>query len=125
MLTDDVIKDHGWREELNRRFGWMGGEHGLYFECLGGWRFVLKDMLERIDATLTDPEKREVFRISQIKEKFGEFRVYHNGDDRIDRIVDAAEAASHITCDVCADRGWTQGAGWISTRCSKHSGWRG
>ena len=59
MLTDDMIKDDSWREELDKSFGWMGGEHGLYFECMGGWRFILKDMLERIDATLTDPEDRD------------------------------------------------------------------
>jgi len=125
MLTNEEIGDSSWREELNRRFGWMGGEHGLWFECLGGWRFILKDTLERIDATLTDPEDREAFRISQIKEKWGELRVGHCGDERIDRIVQAAEAASHITCDVCAGRGRVQGKGWLMTRCQAHEEWRG
>jgi len=125
MLTEDMIKDDSWREELDRKFGWMGGEHGLFFECLGGWRFILRDLLERIDATLTDREDRGAFRISQVKQKFAELRVHHNGDDRIDRIVQAAEAASHITCDVCAARGRVQGKGWLSTRCAAHVDWRG
>jgi predicted RNA-binding Zn-ribbon protein involved in translation (DUF1610 family) len=125
MLTDEMIKDDTWREELDKRFGWIGGEHGLYFECLGGWRFILKDMLERIDATLTDPEDRTAFRISQVKEKLSELRCYHTGDERIERIVQASEAASHITCDVCGGRGRVQGKGWISTRCEKHTDWRG
>ena len=125
MLTEDMIRDDAWREELDKRFGWMGGEHGLWFECSGGWRFILKDMLERIDATLTDPDDRAAFRISQVKEKFGELRVHSNGDDRIDRIVQAAEAASHVTCDVCGGRGRVQGRGWLSTRCAAHENWRG
>ncbi|WP_457090585.1 hypothetical protein [Microvirga sp. P5_D2] len=126
MLTNEMIADSSWREELNKRFGWMGGEHGLYFECMGGWRFILKDFFERVEATLVTPEEREGFRISQIKEKFGSARVhFHGGDDRIDRLVAAAEAASEITCDVCGGRGRLQGKGWLSTRCEAHTDWKG
>ncbi|MFC4171635.1 hypothetical protein ACFOYU_06140 [Microvirga sp. GCM10011540] len=123
MLTDDEIKDDGWRDELAERFGWMGGGY-LSFEHLGGWRFIMRDLLERIDATLRD-EDRGSFCISQIKEKWAELRVAHNGGAGIDRLVDAAEAASRITCDVCSGRGRVQGTGWISTRCAVHEDWRG
>lgn len=126
MLTDDMIRDDSWRDELDKRFGWMG-EHGLYFECLGGWRFILKDFFERVEATLATPEEREGFRISQVKEKWGSLRIHCTlVDDRIDRLVAAAESASEVTCDVCGGRGRSTGkCGWISTRCEKHTDWRG
>ena len=68
------------------------GDTWTLFRVLGRLGFILKDMLERIDATLTDPEDRDAFRISQVKQKFGELRCYHTGDERIERIVQAAEA---------------------------------
>jgi hypothetical protein len=126
MLSEEQIKDDSWRDELSKRFGWMSPRGGLYFECTGGWRFLLKDLLERIEATLVTPEERESFQVTQVKEKFGTLRFYYSGgDDRIDRLVAAAEAASGITCDVCGGRGRTQGKGWISTRCEAHTNWRG
>jgi hypothetical protein len=120
MLTCEEIKDENWREELNKRFGWVSGGY-LYVECLGGWRLILADMLQRIEAVLTSPEEREAFHISQCKQKWGELVCYHNGDERIDMIVEAAAAASRITCDICGGRGRVQNkGGWLSTRCTKH-----
>jgi hypothetical protein len=97
----------------------------LAFEVLGGWRFIMRDLLERIDATLRTDEERESFYISQVKEKYGTLAVYHNGDARIESLVDAAEAASRITCDVCGGRGRLQGRGWLSVRCTAHENWTG
>jgi hypothetical protein len=123
VLTCEEIKDESWRDELNERFGWMSGGF-LYFECLGGWRLILRDLLERIDATLTEDEERQAFHISQIKEKYGTASVGHNGDERVDRLVDAAEAASRMTCDICGGRGRLQGKGWLSVRCIQHENGR-
>lgn len=125
MLNADQIKDSTWRDELNERFGWMGGRHGLSFECGGGWRFLLGDLLQRIAATLSDEEKQE-FQISQIKEKFGTLRFYtYGGSDRIDALVESAERASEITCDVCAGRGRIRNSGWVSVRCDEHVDYKG
>ncbi len=65
MLSEEQIRDDGWREELNKRHSWMGGKYGLHFEHLGGWRFLMKDLLERIEATLVTPEERGGFQVSQ------------------------------------------------------------
>jgi hypothetical protein len=123
MLTEAQIRDDRWRERLSEKYGWMSGGC-IQFECLGGWRFLLEDTLSRIDATLTG-EERDDFFISQVKEKFGELRVYHNGSDTIGHIVECAEAASSRTCDVCGGPGRLQGQGWISVRCRDHETWRG
>ena len=97
----------------------MFGGHA-HFECLGGWRYILRDLFERIDVTLTRDEEREGFRISQVKEKYGPLRCYTNGDARVNALVEVAVRLSGITCDVCGGRGWTQGMGWLATRCDAH-----
>ncbi len=125
MLNAEQVKDDSWREELNRKYGWMGGRHGLTFEHGGGWRFLIGDLLQRIAATLTDEEKQD-FQVTQIKEKYGTLRLHsYAGSDRIDALVDAAEQASEITCDVCAARGRIRNDGWVSVRCDEHVAWRG
>ncbi|MBJ6125426.1 hypothetical protein [Microvirga splendida] len=125
MLNAEQVKDDSWREELNHKYGWMAGRHGLSFEHGGGWRFLIGDLLQRIGATLSDEEKLD-FQVTQIKEKFGTLRCYvFNGNDRIHALVDAAESASEITCDVCAGRGRLRNSGWISVRCDEHVDYRG
>lgn len=123
MLNEAQIKDRGWESDLNNKFGWMGGGY-LSFECSGGWRFLLGDLLRRIDLAL-EGEERESFQVSQIKEKFGTLRFYHNGGERIERLVETAEKLSETTCDVCGSGGRLQGKGWVSVRCQAHEDWRG
>jgi hypothetical protein len=120
MLSDDQIVDDSWREDLNAKFGWMAGKHGLSFECRGGWRFILGDLLQRISATLTDEEKVG-FQVGQVKEKYGSLRFYaYGGSDRIDALVDAAERASEITCEICGGMGRLRREGWLTVRCDEH-----
>jgi hypothetical protein len=120
MLSEEAIRDEGWRDALMERHGWMFGGWG-YLEVKGGWRHVIADMLQRIESTLVTEEERQGFYVSTIKEKWGTMSVsVHNGDDRIDAIVDAAERASGMTCDVCGGWGRRGGKGWIVTRCSRH-----
>jgi hypothetical protein len=125
MLSADQIKDRTWEAELNEKYGWMGGGHGLSFEHGSGWQFLIGNLLQRIAATLTDEEKHE-FQVSQIKQKFGTLRFYaYGGSERIDALVESAECASEITCDVCGGRGRLRNSGWISVRCDEHVDYRG
>ncbi len=76
--------------------------------CVGiGWYRIVWDALEQV-GQLGEP-----VRFEQIKEKFGELRIYcrtartqYNppGDVelRLMEILDAARAASLVTCEVCA-----------------------
>jgi hypothetical protein len=58
---------------------------------------------------------------SQVKEKFGGLRFYHNGgDDYIDGMISLAEHLSSRICEVCGkmnEEVVCTGRGWISTRC--------
>jgi len=60
---------------------------------------------------------------SQVKEKFGGLRFYHNGgDDNIQGMVHLAEVLSCRICEECGkmnEEVVCTGRGWISTRCMK------
>ncbi|MEF2554011.1 hypothetical protein VQ042_22160 [Aurantimonas sp. A2-1-M11] len=85
-----------------------------------GWVPLVARLLERVDAALAS-EDRQHFRISQIKEKFGGLRCYHNGGEDIETMVDAADEEAQRTCEVCGAPGRKRTGGWITVRCDKHA----
>ncbi len=124
IVPESNLTDRSWMDELSGEYGWMSGG-SLWFEHLGGWRYLMRDLLESIDRVLRE-EDREHFSISQIKEKYGSVRCYvHGGGSEIDRLIEIAERRSEISCDVCGDAGRVQGTGWYSCRCPRHEKWRG
>ena len=124
MLSESQIKDDDWKERLNEKFGWMFGGYGL-FEISNGRQFLLEDLLKRIDMSLPKAD-REGFYISDVKSKWAELRVYHNGPSSVDRLVDEAESMSEISCETCGGRGRKVNVrGWVTVRCARHVDWRG
>lgn len=62
------------------------------------------------------------WRFSDIKEKYGELRLYDGPSDDLDDICTAAEILSESICDQCGARGRLRvDAGWYSTRCDQHA----
>lgn len=61
-------------------------------------------------------------RIAQVKEKFGELRIYQRGgDNTIVLALDITELVSSCVCELCGDQGEiTERQGWLRTRCLKH-----
>jgi membrane-bound lytic murein transglycosylase D len=62
------------------------------------------------------------FSVSQIKEKFGELRIYTGAldaavADQVYKIIDEAEIESGRTCEWCGNPGKVRGGGWIKTLC--------
>lgn len=84
-------------------------------ECGTGWYGLIVQMdraLRRLRAEL---------RYCQVKEKFGELRVYttHDGDSLVDQAVDAAVAVASRTCEICGSDGALR-TGTLPPRCSLH-----
>ncbi len=77
----------------------------LEFQCNAGWRPLLHDLLRKIDALL-GPER--TIEVRQIKEKFGELRIYWRGEisvaeqQHIQSLVDDAIRVSRRTCELCS-----------------------
>ena len=90
------------------------------FECGDGWFEILDTACSQIQVHLDkNLDVHQVVAV-QIKEKFGTLRFYYDGgDDTVQDIVDAAEQATHTTCELCGQRGTTRGGGWIQTLCDE------
>lgn len=94
-------------------------------ESPSGWDGILSKMLDSWEASckkFNAPE--EIIYIEQIKEKFGELRVYfallHESDDlykELNEALDKAEAASRETCQVCGKPGEVIDGPWITVLC--------
>lgn len=62
------------------------------------------------------------FRVVQIKEKFGELRVYSAGaDDFINGVISMSEMVASKTCEVCGERGKMRHGSWIRILCDEHA----
>ena len=61
------------------------------------------------------------WRFDDIKEKYGQLRLYDGPTGDLDDICEAAELLSEHICDACGAPGWQRGRGWIKTRCDAHA----
>ncbi len=67
------------------------------------------------------PEEVPQVVLQQVKEKLGGLRFdYEGGDDKIDGMVQMAEAWAYKTCETCGEAGKLRKGGWIRTLCDKH-----
>jgi hypothetical protein len=90
----------------------------FYFECGDGWYDILEDFFKMLKFN-----KLEV-KMTQIKEKFGELRIYTDGcktpleGNMVDQLIDEAERASRNTCELCGNQGSiTNRKNWYRCRC--------
>ena len=79
-------------------------------ECGPGWNGLIDRTLARLSDTVE---------VVQIKEKFGELRIYFfGGTDTDDKIVCEAEDESATICEACGAPGKTRCShGWYTTMC--------
>ncbi|QUG87670.1 hypothetical protein GR140_02500 [Pseudomonas putida] len=100
------------------------GVHYWGIECGSGWFGLLEALCERVQAHV-DHQKIEQVVFKQVKEKFGDLRIYYSGgDEYISAVIDMAEAFSAIVCENCGAPGIKQRlkGGWIKTVCQACSG---
>jgi hypothetical protein len=62
------------------------------------------------------------FEVLQVKEKFGELRVYVNHKtEEISRAIGQAQLESVVTCEICGQPGQLRESDWIKTLCDEHA----
>jgi len=79
-------------------------------ECPPGWEDIVIDLLDKI------LEKNLECQILQIKEKFGQLRVYYASShyDEIKELVKNAELLCDSTCQISGDKGALRNiGGWL------------
>ena len=87
----------------------------LGWQIAFGWK-----LLHELNILVQALEKPEDFRIEQIKEKFGELRVYTNGGHDIWQLIDDYSTLSERTCIVCGKPAVYISRGWICPYCAEH-----
>lgn len=98
-----------------------------YTECPEGWWETVK----KVEAVLL----AEGVKVAQMKEKFGELRVYwdrpeewndledetfHDKCEQIDCLIDIADWVCQETCMVCGEKGTLHNERWINVLCEGH-----
>jgi len=84
-----------------------------------GWFDILWRLSEALEAEINAlPPSDDLPRAVQVKEKYGEIRVYLSSEtDTMTRAIEQAEAESAITCESCGLRGTLRGTHWVITLC--------
>lgn len=81
-----------------------------------GWEKLANNLFEELERLGWDKV------LIQYKEKFAGLRFYiGGGTDEIFNAIDAAEAASLRTCEVCGEPGGLTYDGWYRTLCNQHA----
>lgn len=82
----------------------------------GGW-------LDLVTAFLVwTNERGDKPMFHQIKEKFGELRLYHSGSEFSSELESVAENLSAFVCEDCGAPGRIRDGGWIRTLCDADAG---
>lgn len=90
------------------------------FECDDGWYSLIREASRKIVEVCPNAI------MTQVKEKYGNLRLYHIGNDESLDVEDWACKESKTICEVCGAPGKivsTSGDryGWLKTLCSKHT----
>lgn len=84
-----------------------------------GWFDLLETTCSLIQHDIENNRMPPV-EFAQIKEKFGQLRIYFDGgDERTEGITDMAEAMSYKICEMCGKPGRPNKIGWIITLCDE------
>jgi len=95
------------------------------YECDSGWNKLIEDCFKDIDQYIKTYRKElyDTFEILQVKEKYGELRIYTSDETpTISTIIDYYMYKSRVTCEVCGKEGQTCHRGsWYKTLCEEHA----
>lgn len=93
-----------------------------------GWLKIIEKFCFEVDKTLSAAEK-ESFVFGQIKEKFGDLRIYYQCGQQMDdekrqhirALYEAASEEASRTCQRCGAPGkMNNRSGWMATLCERH-----
>lgn len=108
-------------EKLTARFGQQLADLSFGFECLEGWNGRLYVMFEAVEKAQSEGRVPRDFRWRQIKEKFGQIRMYHPPSyPDFMQLADCIDHASATTCEICGQPGQLFTKGWYKVRCQEH-----
>ena len=88
----------------------------IWRDVTTGWGPLIVNALSDIESLMLELPRRPV--ITDIKQKYGSLRIYyHPADERIDEIIDRAEAEAEETCIECGRKERVQGRWYPRALC--------
>ena len=94
-----------------------------YFEfAIGdGWFSIFYALCKDLEPLVKDAERPFMF--LQVKEKFGDLRMYTGGDinQEIKDLLQLAREKAATTCDQCGNLGTWREDNWCRVRCDIHA----
>lgn len=89
-------------------------------DCPIGWHPLFLEMCMMIKPILEDCGNLNDFHFIQVKEKYGQLRVYYNGaPKKVDNIINYYEEKSRRVCIGCGEPATKITTGWISPWCDE------
>jgi hypothetical protein len=109
MTTGEVHPDYDYQ--------YIVGEHDLP----DGWMQLFLQACEDIKEPLEKACDLDKFRFLQVKEKYGQMRLYHSGaPEEVNDILDKYEFLSEQVCSTCGKPAAAMTRGWICPYCAEH-----
>lgn len=122
---------HPLREQMIKEFPFCYPS-SFYFEVSDGWLPIIYAMSLKLNKAIENHNKSLPLedkdfcesRVEQIKQKFGELRVYLSWTTpELEAIVDDAANQAAVACEICGAKGKAVVKnGWISIKCETHNG---
>lgn len=85
-----------------------------------GWKDLFLEMCEELSAAVKGKENEHTFRFDEIKEKWGELRMYAAGSsEETENIIEKYTQKSRKTCICCGAAATRMSKGWINPYCDK------
>ncbi len=88
-----------------------------------GWEPLIRRLSEKIEGAILamSEKRREFYRASQVKEKYGTLRFYMSAStNEMEAWISEAEDESARTCEECGAPGELRGKHWHYTACGGH-----
>lgn len=92
--------------------------------CVGdGWYSIINSLCYSIQNYIDNKQKKDPdfkqIEFVQVKEKFGQLRIYCNySDEVVNACINFAEHISASICEDCGNPGKIRGANWLACRCN-------
>lgn len=115
------VNPHEWSKAIMADYD---GYFTCYPECHPGWDAVLRGFFGTVRELIPEPGE---FKLFQVKEKFGELRLYYAVDGVSDEVAKAvgeayvkANRASQVTCEITGEPGsLIDRGGYLCVRCAR------
>lgn len=115
---EELIAQYQAEYALYKRFAKYISPKYISIDCNFGWLPVLEEFFQCCE------DNNYPIQVSQIKEKFGDLRVYYRAErpdtDMFNKLDDIINKTCTM-CDICGAPGKKGGKGWIATRCESHA----